>query len=188
MDYQLYWHWYKIDENKLEDMNLGAALLMNPVSEIKQELAKMIEDQPLIEKCNLLYHKNYFFETYMDTATNKHKYSNLILFKNYNTDTDIWRRNIGIIENRCCLTYPNDRYKSVLFHSHLLESGLFLDYPRTKITFENDSLHYFWKIVNKCNLCCCVNKILWMGVPPGVVESVLMLIRTSQTLLLIVLQ
>ena len=62
------------------------------------------------------------------------------------------KRNITIIENYCALTYPEDIFKSMREDSHLLYQ------IRHNYAFRAEVLLYFWKVVKKSALCCCVSK------------------------------
>ena len=152
---------YLINEIDLKDMNLGAALVFKPETEIEHELSKMFKKADLIEKYKVIYSKNYYIETYgLYAAFRKmtHKFEKLILFDMFTRDDSLWERNKAILENRCSLTYPNNTYKSTLGHSHLIERGIFIVYPKGKIEYKEEVLDYLWNIVKTSYLCCCVSE------------------------------
>ena len=153
---------YSLNEIDLKDMNLGAALLLKPGTgkEIEHELSKMLNKTDLIEKYKVIYTKNYYTETYghYSPFRKNYKFDKLISFDSFRRDDSLWQRNKALLEDRCSLTYPNNTYKSTLVHSHLIENGIFIVYPKGQVTYKKEVLNYLWKIVKDSYNCCCVSK------------------------------
>ena len=153
-----------------DGMNLGAAMLLKPGTDIHDKFAKKIQELDLIENYEVLVAQTYFSESYPDydmyegmwvpDRKRNRKYEKLIFFNGFSRDDSLWERNRALLENRCSLSYPDDSYKSYLEHSHLADRKLFADYPRTykSIQYKKEVLKYLWNLVKNSKLCCCVSQ------------------------------
>ena len=63
------------------------------------------------------------------------------------------RRNREIIDNRCCITYPNDTYKYETKPSHLIT-----EYSLYQSGYRDNVWTFLWKQIKNSDSCCCKSK------------------------------
>ena len=140
------------DEERLKDINLVAALLIEPEIDINPELSVINANVKLFDNVKVLEIKNHVMPDSHDL-----KFENIFRWIDPQIPCEfvpkptLRDRNTALLTTRCSLSYPFDRYQSVSIHSHLFP-------PESLIPFQHNVLRFLWNVIKYSDLCCCTNK------------------------------
>ena len=152
------------DEDSLEDITLGAALLINPYVDLKVEFSRLSFDKFFIDNLRVIVVRHHFTPDNDGCDSEdyrRERFKELFSWREPDRfpfdptfsrpETKMYDRNRALLNTRCSLNYPHDRYQSDSDNSHLFTPFSFNYYQQHVLT-------YLWNIIKNSSLCCCVSK------------------------------